>query len=126
MRKTLFVAPKYCRVIVSPAVVMNCRMLDVQHLMKDDVLDDETRDIRCVQGFADDYRLVCRVVMGKDPICLLCGPGQDRFGQLPGKIPVLPNEECYCKPLPAMVAKLPAFNLTASPTVPYTRAKPRQ
>ena len=71
MRKPTLITTERRRMIVASAVVMNCRMVNVQHLMEDDVLDDVARHVRCVKRLAYDDRRVRRVMMCEDPVRLL-------------------------------------------------------
>ena len=71
MRKPALVTTERRRMIVPSAVVMNCRVMDVQHFVEDDVLDDVARHVRCVKRLAYDDRRVRRVMMCEDPVRLL-------------------------------------------------------
>ena len=67
--------------------MMNRRVMDVEHLVIDDVLDDVTRDAARVERLADDDRVVRRVVMREYPICLFDRPRQHGLRQLAAEEP---------------------------------------
>jgi len=62
-------------------------MVDVEHLVIDDVLDDVARNAARVERLADDDRVVRRVVMSKYSICLFDRPRQHRLRQLAAEEP---------------------------------------
>ena len=75
MREFLFVAAEGGRVIVPAPVVVNGRMVDVQHFVKDDIFDDVSRHIRRVERTADDDRVVRRIMMPQNAVSV---PGRPR------------------------------------------------
>jgi len=71
-----FVPAKRRCVVVSASIVMNGRVVDVEHFVENDVFDDEIRHVRRIERAADDDRVVRRIVVTKDPVGFACGPGQ--------------------------------------------------
>ena len=86
MFKLFLVSAKGGGVVVAAAVVVDRGVVNVQHLVKDDVLDHEFRDIFIVQGPADGYRFMRSIVMAENAVCFSDGPCEHRFGQPPAEI----------------------------------------
>lgn len=63
------------------------RVLDVQHLVKEDILKDEPWNAATVQSAADDDCPVNMVVMPKHATGLSRTPGEKRLFELVGEIP---------------------------------------
>ena len=61
--KSSFVAAKRGCVVVSAAVVVNGRVVDVEHFVEDDVFHDVIRHVRRIERAADDDRVVRRIMM---------------------------------------------------------------
>ena len=71
-----FVPAKSRCVVVSASIVMNRRVMDVEHFVEDYVLNDTWRHVRRIERAADDDRVMGRIVVTKDPVGFACGPGQ--------------------------------------------------
>ena len=61
-------------------------MLDVKHLVIQDVLDHEARDGRVVERAADDDRLVDVVVVAQQPPRFALAPGKQRTIELAAEV----------------------------------------
>src|SRR3954452_11016299 len=84
--KTLFVSAKSPRVVIATAVYQSRRMLYVKHLVIDDVIDEPRRHFSGIQGLADRYCFVNRIVVAQNPPCSPLRPRQRRLWQFTGKI----------------------------------------
>ena len=58
-----FVPAKRRCVVVSASIVMNGRVVDVEHFVEDYVLNDTCRNVRRIERAADDDRVVRRIVV---------------------------------------------------------------
>src|ERR1043165_3685835 len=86
MWKTTLVEPESARVVITATVDQTCRMLDVQHLVIQDVLDKPLRNIGRIQGFTDRDAVVDMIVMTEDALGAALGPSERRFRNLPVEI----------------------------------------
>jgi len=89
----LFAAAEGRGMVVPAAVDDLCRVIDVEHLVEDDVLDDEFRDKGRIERFADDDGLVGGIVVAEDAIGFPYRPGQRRFRQGSAEIGVIERIE---------------------------------
>src|SRR5205809_649138 len=85
-RKAFLFGPKRGRVVVAPAVDDASGMFDVQHLVKDDVLDEPFGNFPGVQGLANRDGVVRGVVVAENAFCWSPRPGQYRLFDLSVKI----------------------------------------
>ena len=78
VREELFFFKKFARVYAPPASAQVHRMLQMQHLVINDVLDDVTRHTPVVEDAADDDRIVSGIVVPKPVAGVLTAPGELR------------------------------------------------
>ena len=70
MRELTFISPKCGRMVIPPAIDINCRMNNMEHLVKHHILNDKARCFFCVQRSADNDGILSGVVMTEDTISL--------------------------------------------------------
>ena len=87
MRESLFVTSERRRVIIASAVVMDRRVMDVKHFVKDDVFDHEARNIVSIERTADDYRFVGRIMVSQYAVRFSSRPSENRFSKPATKVP---------------------------------------
>src|SRR6185436_9272710 len=68
VRKFALVLPKCARVVITPPVDQTGRMLNMQHLVIEDVFNKPLRNVARIQRLADGDTVVNMVVMTKDAL----------------------------------------------------------
>src|SRR2546421_2421709 len=85
----LFFRTERPRVIVAAAIDNASRMFDVQHLVKDDVVDEPFGNFTRVEGLADRNRVMRRIVMPKNASGFSPRPGEHGPGYLAIEVPAV-------------------------------------
>ena len=74
-RIALFFGSKGSSMVIAPAVYYARPMLDVEHLMEQDVFDEPLGDVSGIQYFADGDGVMRRIVMAENAARGPLGPG---------------------------------------------------
>ncbi len=72
--------------VIPSAIQVFGGVSDVEHLVKDYILNHKTRNFRRIERAADRNMVMSSIVMPKDPVCFFSRPGQNRFGNSIAKI----------------------------------------
>ena len=78
LRKKAFFVAKLARVHAAPATVESDRMLQMQHLVKQNVFNRVARHARVVEHTADDDCVVRRIIVAKTAASVVLAPGKLR------------------------------------------------
>src|SRR5690349_5533192 len=78
LRKQILLRLKFGGMYAAPAAALLDRMLQVQHLVVEDVLEGVARHLGMIEDAADDNSIVCRIVMSQAAAGALLAPAEQR------------------------------------------------